>query len=156
MKKPIIAVALILCIALMLCSCSAKAAPLSDIFSQIKAETGLTDLVEFDDVSDLERLYGIDAADVREFAGGVNNSGVDQEEIVLIKATDLDATLRIESALNNRYNSKLNETKSYNPEQYAIVEKCAVEVRDDQISMIISPNADAIKSIYTKGIGTNN
>ena len=72
---------------------------------------------------------------------------------MLIKATDTDAAGRINEKLVNRMNAKLNETKSYNPEQYAIIEKCSVDTDGVYVSMILSANAEAIKALYKTGIG---
>ena len=134
-------------------ACGAKAKPLSDIFSQIKSEYKLTDMVEYTDVNSLERTYGITAADVDEVAGGVNNSGVDMEEIVLVKAKNADTAKTVAEKLTNRLNSKLAETKSYNPEQYAIVEKSSVDTDNLYVSLIISKDLDGIKKLYKEGIG---
>lgn len=156
MKKLLILTAAVLALCVLLCACSENsnaAKPLSDVFTQIKSEVTLSDMVEFSDVAELDRFYGIAAEDVDQFAGGINNSGVNQEEIVLIKATGADAAERIRTALSNRYQSKLNETKSYNPEQYAIIEGCSVDADGNYISMILSENAAAIKAIYHAGIG---
>ena len=151
--KRIIAAALILALCILLCSCGQEAQPLSRVFADMKDQVGLSDLVEFHDASGLDRFYGISAEDVAEFAGGINNTGVIQEEIVLIRATDADAAARIAEKLTNRLNSKLNETKNYNPEQYAIIEKCGVETNGNYVSLIISENADKLKPIYHSGIG---
>ncbi|MBQ3265775.1 MAG: DUF4358 domain-containing protein [Ruminococcus sp.] len=155
MKKIICAAALIALLAVMLCACGQSAKPLSDIFSEIKTTYSVTDLVEFSEVSDLNRFYGIAAEDVKEFAGGINNSGVKQEEIVMVLASDADAAERIATALTNRLNSKLNETKNYNPEQYAIVEKATVDTDNNYVSLFISENCDAMKTDYKNAIGIN-
>ena len=153
MKKLLSITVAVIALILALSACSSAAKPLSDVFAAIKSEVGISEMVEFASVDDLDRFYGIDAADVTEFAGGINNSGVNQEEIVLIKASDKDAAARVETALTNRYNSKLNETKSYNPEQYAVLESCGVEVNGLYVSMILSANASAMKEIYHQAIG---
>ncbi len=154
MKKRIGALLLVLMLSVLLCACAKKeVAPLNDIYTRIKGEVTLTDMVELSDVSDLDRFYGISAEDVSEFAGGINSSGVEQEEIVLVKAVNKDAAKRINDALVARHSSKLSETKTYNPEQYAMLEKCTVDVDDLYISMILSPNASAIKKLYKDAIG---
>ena len=159
MKKIISIVALITALAVMLCACGQAAKPLSDIFNEIKTTYNVTDLVEFGDVSDLNRFYGIAAEDVKDPMGGVviggaiNYSGVDMEEIVMVLATDNDAALRISEALNNRLQSKLNETKNYNPEQYVIVEKATVDTDNNYVSLFISENCDAMKADYIAAIG---
>lgn len=75
------------------------------------------------------------------------------EEIVLILASDKDAAGRIAEALNNRLTSKLNETKNYNPEQYAIVENATVDTDNNYVSLIISENCGKMKADYKKAIG---
>lgn len=153
MKKIISVIALIAVCAVLFCACGSAAKPLSDIFSEMKTTYNITDLVEFSDVADLNRFYGIKAEDVKEFAGGINNSGVNMEEIVMILATDDDAAQRIATSLNNRRDSKLNETKNYNPEQYKIVEKSSVDTDGKYVSLFISENSDAMKADFKKGIG---
>ena len=155
MKRLISVIALITVFAVLFCACGKQAKPLADVFSEIKTTYNVTDLVEFSDVADLNRFYGIAAEDVKEFAGGINNSGVNQEELVMVLATDSDAASRIATALVNRQNSKLNETKNYNPEQYAIIEKCTVDTDNNYVSMFLSANAEQMKADYKKAIGVN-
>ena len=132
MKKLLSVVAVITLIAVMLSACGSAAKPLSEIFETLKNDYNITDMVEFKSVDDLGR-YGIKAEDVKEFAGGVNKSGVNQEEIIMVLATDGDAAERIEKSLNNRLESKKNETKNYNPEQYAIMEDCTVDTNNNYV-----------------------
>lgn len=153
MKRIISVIALIAVLAAALCACGGSAKPLSDVFSEMKTTYNITDMVEFTDAADLNRFYGIAAEDVKEFAGGINNSGVDMEEVVMVLATDKDAALRISDALNNRLQSKLNETKNYNPEQYVIVENATVETENNYVSMFISENSGSMKADYKKAIG---
>lgn len=154
MKKLICVIAVITVLAISLCACGQAAKPLSEVFEQLKTDYKVTDMVEFKSADDLSR-YGIKAEDVEEYAGGINKSGVNQEEIVLIKATDPDAASRVETSLNNRLESKKNETKNYNPEQYAIMEDCTVDVDGNYVSLIISENAEAMKADYKKAIGVS-
>ena len=152
MKRFLCVIAVITVLAVTLCACGRAAKPLSEIFEKLKTDYNITDMLEYKSADDLSR-YGIKAEDVEESAGGVNKTGVNQEEIVLVKAKDADAAKRVEDALNKRLESKLNETKNYNPEQYAIVEKCSVDADDNYVSMIISSDADAMKKEYRAGIG---
>ncbi|MBK6088090.1 DUF4358 domain-containing protein [Ruminococcus difficilis] len=152
MKRFLCVIAVITVLAVTLCACGRAAKPLSEIFEKLKTDYNITDMLEYKSADDLSR-YGIKSEDVEESAGGVNKTGVNQEEIVLVKAKDADAAKRVEDALNKRLESKLNETKNYNPEQYAIVEKCSVDADDNYVSMIISSDAEAMKKDYRAGIG---
>ncbi len=152
--KKIIALVCVMALVVALCACGAKdVKPLSDIFGDIKAQVTFTDNIEFNDVDKLDRYYGITADEVSEFAGCVSNSGTDQEEIVLIKAVDDAAAEKIQGILEQKYQSKLNENKNYNPEQAAMIEKCSVERSGLYVSMIISPEAETITKIYKEAIG---
>lgn len=148
----VFAAAIILAIAL--CSCSGGSGKkLSDVYSTIKSQVSLSEMNEFKDVSSLDRYYGITEDLVDDFAGGINNSGVNQEELVMVKAKNADAAVKIEEALQNRYKSKLNEQKNYNAEQAEMIEKCSVDVDGMYVSMLISPNASQIKTIYKSELG---
>ena len=152
--KRIIALICALALMMALCACGAKdVKPLSDVFSDIKAQVTFTDNIEFNDASKLDRYYGIAAEEVSEFAGCVSNSGTNQEEVILIKAADDAAAERIQGVLEQKYQSKLNENKNYNPEQAAMIEKCSVERSGLYVSMIISPEAETITKIYHEAIG---
>ena len=120
---------------------------------RLKEGLNFKDFDEFKSADDLNRFYGFSADDVEEYAGGVNNTGVNQEEIVLVKAKDDSAASKVKDALDNRYKAKLNENKNYNPEQAKIIEKCKVESDGVYVSMIVSENADKITEIFKKGIG---
>ena len=153
-SKRILAFVCALALIAALCACGAKEAkPLADIFSDIKAQVTFADNIEFNDVSKLDRYYGISADQVSEFAGCVSNSGTDQEEVILIKAADDAAAEMIQGILEEKYQAKLNENKNYNPEQAAMIEQCSVERSGLYVSMIISPNAAAITKIYQEAIG---
>ena len=152
MKRFLCVIAVITVLAVTLCACGQAAKPLSEVFEKLKTDYNITDLLEYKSADDLSR-YGIKAEDVEESAGGVNKTGVNQEEIVLVKTKDAEAAKRVQDALNKRLESKLNETKNYNPEQYAIVEKCSVDVDGNYVSMIISSDAEAMKKDYKTAIG---
>lgn len=130
-----------------------SAKSLGEVYGEIKANVTLPEMVEIDSARKLDRYYGIDESDVQEYAGGINNSGVEQDEIVLMKATDEEAAKRIEEALQARYESKYSENVNYNPEQAAMIQSCKVERSGLYISMIISPDADEITKLYKNGIG---
>ena len=90
---------------------------------------------------------------ISEYAGGVNGSGVNQEEIVLVKAADDTNAAAIKEKLDNRFNSKLNQNKNYNAEQAKMIEGCKVEQNGLYVSMIVSDNAEQITKIYKENTG---
>lgn len=151
MKKTVSIITALLIV--LLCGCSsASAKPLSEVFADIKSEVSFSDFREFSSVDELKKYYGIEAEDVLEFAGGVNTTGVEQEEVVLVKAKDSAAADNVEKALDSRYQAKLNQNKNYNAEQAALIEKCSVERNGSYVSMIVSENAEKITEIYKNAV----
>ena len=137
-----------------LCACSQKkAAPLSEVFDKVQAQVELKNFSEYSKADSLDRFYGISADDVEEFAGGVNGTGVSQEEIVLIKAKDAESAKTVKEALDSRYQSKLSQNKNYNPKQAAMVERCSVEQNGLYVTMIVSENAEQITETVRQELG---
>ena len=147
------AVLLLTVLIALLCACGITSAkPLGEIYEEIKTEIGFDSVTELDDIRLMERYYGINADMVAEFAGCINSSGVDQEEIVLVRAVDEEAAAQVKDKLELRYQTKLDQNKTYNPEQAAIIAGCSVERDGLYVSMIISKDAEKITEIYHKGI----
>ena len=152
MKKTLI---LLLALVMVLCCACGKsdAKPLTDVYNDIKAQVGFENVTELNDISLMERYYGITADMAAEFAGCVNSSGVEQEEIVLVKAVDDANAATVKEKLENRYKAKLDQNKSYNPEQAAMIEKCSVQQNGLYVSMIVSDKAEQITAIYRSEAG---
>ena len=152
MKRTLIvllALVMVLC-----CACSnTSQKPLTEVYNDIKAQVTFEDVNELTDISQMERYYGITDEMAAEYAGCINASGVEQEEVVLVKAVDDAAATQIKEKLDTRYQSKLNQNKNYNAEQAAMIEKCSVDQDGLYVSMIISDNADTIKKIYREDLG---
>lgn len=152
MKK--LFVILLAVVMLACCSCSKPVAkPLNEVYADIKAQVGFDNITELDSIRLMERYYGITEEMAEEFVGCISASGVNQEEIVLVKAPDEVKANAVKACLENRYQAKLNQTKNYEPEQAAMIENCSVEQDGLYVSMILSENADAITKIYRSGIG---
>ncbi|WP_255884486.1 MULTISPECIES: DUF4358 domain-containing protein [unclassified Ruminococcus] len=110
--------------------------PLSSAMSQVTGE------------DKIKNVYGFDAADYSEIAAYVNNSGTEQDEIVIVKASSSDKVDAIKEKLQNRMTAKMNSTKNYLPEQYEMISKCEVASKGDYVRMFISPNAEDMVNIF--------
>lgn len=134
------------------CSCggdSGKTPAVADIAKAITDKYPLSDAMsEITGEDKIKSVYGLDSGDYTEFVAYVNNSGVDQDEIVIVKASSQDAVAGIKEKLENKMTAKLNSTKSYLPDQYEMISKCEVAEKGDYVRMIISPNAEDMVSIF--------
>jgi hypothetical protein len=153
MKKTITALlAAVLLFALAACGGgSTKQADLGKVMTDIKAKLTNTEMMDLAK-EDLMPNYGIDAADVKQFAARVDSTGIKGDEIVLVEGKDADAAKRIKEKLDARYKQKEVEMKDYLPEEYAMLEKCTVKQDGNYISMIVSPQYEDLNKIYDSAI----
>lgn len=104
------------------------------------------------DAADLMTYYGIEGADVKQFAALMHTSGIDCDEIVLIEAPDSAAAGRVKNALETRLEIKKNEMRDYLPEEYAVIARCGVRQDGTLVAMIVSPDEKHITGVYQEGI----
>lgn len=156
--KKIFAVVLMLVLVLALTACGGKEetaneAPvqkqaaevvLSDIMAQFTFDGEMLELA----ASDMLDLYGIEEADMKQFAAAVNTSGIDCDEVIMVEAVDADAAGRVKACLDARYQAKLNETENYLPDEYAVIKECAVTQKGNFVAMIVAPNAGDMVKVY--------
>lgn len=133
-------------------SSSAKEVNLSDVLAEIKEQVTFPSMAVYSDIEDLLDIYGIKAEYVKQFVAEVNDSGLEQDEIVIIEAVDAEAAAKIQERLQKRYDSKLSQNENYNPEQAEIIKACKVEVNGNFVSLIVSPDAEKITNIYKSNI----
>ncbi len=144
-------VALILSVTAAACSDGARSdVSMAELYEEIKAAADLPDMIELDSAQRLDRNYGITEDMTDDFAGGIDSSGVTMTEIVLIKAKDKRSADEIAEKLDHRLKSKLDQNRTYNPAQAAIIEKCRVEQKGLYVTMIIAEEADLLTGIVNK------
>lgn len=159
MKKLCLLLVSLIAASVILCACSGGAGgagghtpqstkSLAEVFKTIRDKVDIKDFNEFNSGDSLDLFYGITAKQMDDYAGGINSTGTNQEEIVLIKAKDSAAAKEIRQALEKRYESKQAQNKNYNPKQAAMVEQCKPEQFDLYVTMIVSPHAAEITDIF--------
>lgn len=152
MKKIITALlTAVLLFTLAACGGATKQADLGKVMTDIKAKLTNTEMMDLAK-EDLMPNYGIDAADVKQFAARVDSTGIKGDEIVLVEGKDADAAKRIKEKLDARYKQKEVEMKDYLPEEYAMLKKCTVKQDGNYISMIVSPQYEDLNKIYDSAI----
>ena len=120
---------------------------LSALRDKMIADFEATDAINIE-TDMLLNLYGIAAADVAECAAYMTMDGVFPQEVIMIKATDADAAARVEAALNNRIAEVKTQSQNYDPENYALAQKCKVAVRDTYVTMFLSPHFDDMTALF--------
>ena len=163
--KKYIAMMLVIALSLMLCACGKKAeapaptaeptasptaAPVSaDLAATMAKFTFDGEMMELS-ATDLLDFYGIEAADIKQHAACIATTGIDCDEVVLVEAVNADAAARVKTALDNRYQAKLNETENYLAAENAIIKTCSVTISENYVAMIVAPNAADLVKIYNE------
>lgn len=149
--KPIRKLVSILLLVVMLafsgCAASAQDVNLGKVMEEMEKQVNLTDMIDLDE-SDLTDMYGIQPEDVKQMKGKVLSDGLNPDELILIEAKDADAASRVQKALEQRLTNKGNEAKDYNPDGYALIQKCSVQAKGIYVCMLVSPEYEKLNSIY--------
>ena len=122
---------------------TAKSADLKALYETMVPT--LPQMLQLDDTTAMNFL-GIDAADCTQMAVAICGEGLRADEVWLIEAKDEDAFARIKALAENRLKAKADETVSYNPEQYAVVEKAQLLTEGNYLFLLVSPDVDTLKA----------
>lgn len=148
--KKLISIVLLIVLVLTLSACGGKKEAKSVNLSEVLAKFSFDGEMMALEVTDLLDLYGIAAEDVKQHAATVNTSGIDCDEVVLVEAANADAAKRVKTALDNRYQAKLNETENYLPDEFAVIKTCSVTTNGNYVAMIVAPNAADMVKVYNE------
>ena len=133
------------------CGSSTKQADLSKVMTEMKSKITNKEMMELSK-EDLMPNYGIETADVKQFAAYVDSTGTKGDEIIMTEGKDADAAKRIKDKLDARYMQKETEMKDYLPAEFAILKKCSVNQDGNYVSMIVSPQYEDLLKIYNAAI----
>ena len=90
---------------------------------------------------------GINADECEEYYVAICEDSLRADEIWLIKASDESKVQSFVDLANARIDAKAEESKTYSPEQYAVVQKAKIIVQGQYVAVIVSPDVDAISEI---------
>ena len=150
--KKILSMILALCLVLSLAACGGKAeeavsvdvATLYESYSQY-----MPDMFYPDDAT-LMNFLGINAEDCAQYKVAICAEGMRSDEVWLIEAKDQAALENLRQLAQTRIQSKLDETVTYAPDQYVVVEKAQILENGLYLALLISPDVDALVEIFNE------
>lgn len=125
---------------------------LSAVCSAMTSQLGISDGFALD-TSALMGLYGISADLVKQSGGYVTMSGTFPDEIILVEAVDSAAADAVQACLQTRLNAVMEQSKTYDAENYALAQKCFVGRNGLFLSLILSPKQEELVAVYGNYIG---
>lgn len=147
MKKAI-SVMLALAMALSLVACGgstpeAEPVDLQAVYDEISPL--LPEMLVLDE-STMMAFLGIPAEDCTQVIAAICAGGLNADEVWLIEAKDQDALERLVTLVNTRLTAKEEETISYTPDQYVIVEKAEIITSGLYLAFLVSPEVETMKA----------
>lgn len=146
--KKMISVLLAICLLLCLAACgnSANQGKTVDVAAVYAGfEKNMPDMFYPDDTTLLDFL-GIHAEDCAQYKVAICAEGLRADEIWLLEAKDDAAMEKLTNLANMRIQSKLDETETYAPDQYLVVQKAQVITKGHFLALVISPDVDTLKA----------
>lgn len=149
--KKIVSLMLALCLVLSMAACGGKAEePVSIDVNALYEESYSQYMPEmfYPDEATLMNFLGISVEDCAQYKIAICAEGLRADEVWLIEAKDEAALERLRQLAKNRIESKLDETVTYAPDQYVIVEKAQVLENGLYLAFLISPEVDTLATAF--------
>lgn len=148
--KKILTLLLALSLVLSLAACGGKAEePVSiDVNTLYESYGEYLPEMFYPDEATLLNFLGIDVADCAQYKVAICAEGLRADEVWLIEAKDEAAMERLYQLAETRIVSKLDETETYAPDQYLIVQEAVILTNGRYLALLISPDVDALKAEF--------
>ena len=146
--KKFLSLMLVLALVLSMAACGGKAEKTASVDLGALYESYsqyLPDMFRPDEATMLDFL-GIPVEDCANYQIAICAEGMRADEIWLIEAKNEEALLNLRQLAQTRIEAKLDETVSYAPDQYAVVEKAQLLTHDLYLALLISPDVDTLKA----------
>lgn len=148
---------------LMLAGCAAESAPetvpaepvvlnMQEIYDSMTAVENMPEMLPLDEAMQMN-FCGIDPADCAQAAVAICGNSLRADEIWLIEAVDEAALERIQTAAQTRLTAKGEESITYSPEQYAIVQKAVTITQGNYFALLVSPDVDTLAEMFRTAAG---
>ena len=96
---------------------------------------------------------GIESSMCEKAVVSVCFDGLRADEIWLIEAKDAASLENLKNLAQSRLNRKGEESITYSPEQYAVVEKAQLLTAGNYLALIVSPDVDALAAAFKAEAG---
>ena len=100
----------------------------------------------FPDEDTMLNFLGISVEDCVQYKVAICAEGMRSDEVWLIEARDAAALEELQQLAQTRIQAKLDETVSYAPDQYVVVEKAEVLTQGNYLALFISPEVEALRA----------
>ena len=161
--KRILTLSLALLLVFGLAACSGEEKPddtvkpvemaVADIYTQLGEKVVLPEMLTVNENMILD-FCGIEESDRKSAVVAICADSLKTDEIWVIEAVDEAAAERIVALAKSRLKKKGEESITYSPEQYAVVEKAQLLQNGNHVILLVSPDVDAMATALATITGT--
>ena len=153
MKKLICAaLAVVLLLSLAGCEGASVKMDMQAVYTDICKSVQVPEMLELNE--DLMLDYcGIRAEDVSQAMVLICADSLRTDEIWLLEAVDAKAASRLMELAEKRLNKKGEESVTYSPEQYKVVEKAQLIQAGNCVALLVSPDSEAMAQVFNQAAG---
>ena len=145
--KKIVSLILVLVLMMSLAACGGKEKTASvDVKSLYESFRSYMPDMFFPDEDTMMNFLGIEAKDCVQYQVAICAEGMRADEVWLIEAKNASALENLRQLAETRVEAKKDETVSYAPDQYVVVEKAVILTEGNYLALLISPDVDALKA----------
>ena len=154
--KKVIAMCLALLCLLSLAACGKESggdtsAPsvtdMNEMYGKIQQAVQMPEMLKLDAAMMLD-YCGIRQEDVKQAVVAICADSLRTDEVWLLEAVDEAAADRLVALANKRLEKKGEESITYSPEQYAVVEKAQLVQKGNFIALLVSPDSEAMAKVF--------
>ncbi len=146
--KKVFSLILLLALVLSMAACGGKTEDVASVDLNALYESYgpyMPDMFEPDEDTMLNFL-GVDVKDCVQYRVAICAEGMRSDEIWLMEAKNASALKNLQEMAQTRIEAKKDETVSYAPDQYVVVEKAVVLTKGNYLALLISPDVEALQT----------
>lgn len=146
--KKVLSLILPLTLVLGMTACGGKTEDVADIDVNALYESYAQYMPDmfFPDEDTMMNFLGIDVKDCTQYMVAICAEGMRSDEVWLIQAKNASSLETLKKLAETRIEAKKDETVSYAPDQYVVVEKAVVLTKGNYLALLISPDVDTLKA----------
>ena len=125
---------------------------MTSVYDKMASAVQIPEMLKLEDSMMLD-YCGIDAAKTKQAVVQICADSLRTDEIWLLEATDETAAKELMDAANERLRKKGEESITYSPEQYAVVQKAQLIQAGNYVVLIVSPDVDTLAATFRQEAG---
>ena len=125
---------------------------MGEVYNKMIENVQMPEMLELDEQMQMD-YCGIDSQELIQSLVLVCSDGMRTDEIWLLEAPDEETAQALAELAQQRLDVKGQESVTYSPEQYAVVQEAQILQQGNFLALIVSPEVEALAEVYRQEMG---